>query len=52
MKNKITTKKNPNKVHKSIKEHFLRTSHTDPRFNMIQTLERQRKCIGVIFSDE
>ena len=31
---------------------FLWTSHTDPWCSMLQTLERWRKYIGVILSDE
>ena len=31
---------------------FLWTSHTDPWCDMLQTLEKGRKYIGVILSDE
>ena len=42
----------PSKYIKVLSNIFLRNSHTDPRCNMLQTLERRRKYIGVISSDE
>ena len=37
---------------KALSNIFLWTRHTDPWCNMLQTLERRRKHIGAIFSDE
>ena len=45
-------KKMPKKYIKVLSNIFLWTSHTDPWCNMLQTLERWRKYIGVILSDE
>ena len=49
MKNK---KKMPKKYIKVLNDIFLWTSHTESWCNMLQTLERRRKYIGVILSDE
>ena len=46
---KTTRKKN---FIKALSNIFLWTPHTDPWCNMLQTLERRRKYIGVILSDE
>ena len=46
------SKKMPKKYIKVLSNIFLWTSHTDPWSNMLQTLERRRKYIGVILSDE
>ena len=45
-------KKMPKKYVKVLSNIFLWTSHTDPWCDMLQTLERRRKYIGVILSDE
>ena len=45
-------KKMPKKYIKVLSNILLWTSYTDPWSNMLQTLERRRKYIGVILSDE
>ena len=42
----------PKKYVKVLSNIFLWISHTDPWCSMLQTLERRRKYIGVILSDE
>ena len=44
--------KQPKKYLKALSNIFLRTCHTDPWCNMLQTLERQRKYIGDILSNK
>ena len=45
-------KKNPRKYIKASSNIFLSTRLTDPWCNMLRTLERRRKYMGVILSDE
>ena len=47
-----TAKKMSEKYMKVLRNIFLWTRHTDPWYNMLQTLERRIKYIGVILSDE
>ena len=46
------SKKMSEKYMKAIRNIFLWTRHTDPWYNMLQTLERWRKYIGAILSGE
>ena len=45
-------KKMPKKYMKALSNIILRTHRTDPWCNMLQTLERPIKHIGIILSDE
>ena len=51
-KNKKKKKKIPKKYIKALGNIFLWTRHTDPSCNMLQAIEKRRKYIDVIFSDE
>ena len=45
-------KKMPKTYMKALSNIFLWTHRTDPWWNMLQTLERRIKYIGIILSDE
>ena len=45
-------KKTPKKYRRALSNILLWSYPTDPWCNMLQTLERRRKYIGVILSDE
>ena len=51
-KKKYPKKQKPKRYIKVLSNIFLWISHTDLWCNMLQTLERRRKYIGVILSDE
>ena len=48
----MKNKKKPKKYMKVLSNNFLWTPSTDPWFNMLQTLQRWGKYIGIIFSDK